>query len=149
MFIYKPRATYLVLFVGATHRNLTSTRSLLYTDTGEFMYDQDTLWCAHPVYGLWFVFRAVVVFDVEWSGPDPSEPVPVLSKDTQEMIKQLTARATKEGWKNVSTLLEIRDSCPVGRERWRYEGDMLDYFYPIAAPRQEVINRVLGVRKGT
>lgn len=100
------------------------------------------------MYGLWFVFRAVVVFDVEWSGPDPGEPVPVLSKETQEKIKQLTARATKEGWKNVSTLLEIRDSCPVGRDH-RYEGDMLDYFYPISAPRQEVINRILGVRKAS
>ncbi len=111
---------------------------------GEFAYDTETMWSAHPTYGLWFVFRAVVVFDIAFVGPDPPYPVSVLTTEEKDNIKKLTLQAVEEGWRNPATLLAIRNTCAVGKEGgWNYEGDMLKYFYPIGTSRQDVIDHLL------
>lgn len=56
-------------------------------------------------------------------------------------MKRLTGIADKERWLNISTRLSIRDTCKVGKEKWRYEGAMLDYFYPIKETRETVLHR--------
>ncbi|KAL6075020.1 Cyanocobalamin reductase (cyanide-eliminating) [Balamuthia mandrillaris] len=114
--------------------------------TGHFPYDQDTMWCCHPEYGVWFVFRCVVVFDLPFPSHLPEPPkllFSIMPEAAKEEIKQWTAVACKEGWRNAATLLRIRDACPIGKERWRYDGDVLAYFYPVEESKSDVLWRVL------
>ena len=89
------------------------------------------------MYGLWFVFKAVVVFrDIAYDGPsrlgDRLEPV--FTEDEADKMKFLTQKAMDEGWSDHRTLLEIRDCCKIGR-RHRYRSPMIDYFYPILSTK--------------
>jgi len=110
---------------------------------GIAFYDKETMWSAHSTFGLWFVFRAVIVLDVDYVGPDISAPEPVITPIENERMKILTQKAIAEGWKNVDTLLQIRLSCERGRSEWQYEGTMLDYFYPIGTTKPEVLYKLL------
>lgn len=109
---------------------------------GFAFYDQDVFWSAHPVFGFWFVYRAVVVFNCEWEGPLPALPLPVLSHDVKLQIVSLTQIANDERWQNRLTRLQIRDSCPIGRDLYRYEGECFKYFFPIDEPSLSVIDRI-------
>jgi len=63
---------------------------------GIAFYDKETTWSAHSKFGLWFVFRAVVVLDVDYVGPDISTPEPVITPLEKERIKTLTQKAIAE-----------------------------------------------------
>eukprot|EP01122_Echinamoeba_exundans_P007018 TRINITY_DN2078_c0_g1_i4.p2 TRINITY_DN2078_c0_g1~~TRINITY_DN2078_c0_g1_i4.p2 ORF type:complete len:242 (-),score=20.40 TRINITY_DN2078_c0_g1_i4:1103-1828(-) len=109
---------------------------------GVAFYDQECMWSCHPEFGLWFVYRAAVVFSVEIDGFVPSVPRQVLTPEIVTAIKSWYDVAVEEKWQNFSTRLKIRDSCPIGRELYRYDGDMLDYFFPIREPASSVLERI-------
>jgi len=110
---------------------------------GVAFYDKETMWSGHSTFGLWFVFRAVVVLDADYTGPDPTVPRPILTPQEKETILNLTKQAVSEGWSNSATLLQIRLTCEHGKSQWQYEGSMLDYFYPIGTTRTQVLERIL------
>lgn len=105
-------------------------------------YDQQCFWSCHPEYGFWFVYRAAVVFNVEWEGPVPQAPSPVLDEKTKTEIQHWTQVANEERWQNRVTRLKIRDACLIGRDTYRYEGECFKYFFPIEEPTQAVIDRI-------
>jgi hypothetical protein len=116
---------------------------------GAAHYDQETMWCVHPVYGLWCVFRAVIIFhDVQWEGAVPTPCSTLLSKEEKEKILTLTEQADSESWKNMKTLLAIRDSVALGRD-WRYRSPQLEYFYPIKYTKKQLLTRCLAQRLAT
>eukprot|EP01132_Coremiostelium_polycephalum_P011381 gene11381-13937_t len=107
-------------------------------------YDQDVMWSVHPEYGLWFVFRSAVIFKLEYEGEPPQLVSPtLLSPETKATMKHWTNIAIDEGWSNLETRLKIRDSCPIGKEKYRYQGDMFDYFYPIHRTSKSVLESIL------
>jgi len=108
---------------------------------GFAFYDQAALWSCHKDYGLWFAYRAVVVFDIEYAGANPEPPKPILEVAEIEAIKRLTAKADSEQWQNRKTRLDIRDCCKSGSQ-WRYSGDCLDYFFPINTTTQAVLKKI-------
>lgn len=62
------------------------------------------------------------------------------SVEAREKIRALTDKAKAESWSNVNTLLEIRTwSNTPTQNQYQYEGDLLDYFYPISRTRQQVL----------
>lgn len=109
---------------------------------GFAFYDQDVFWSCHPEYGLWFVYRAVITFDVDWAGPSPFLPKPVFDDLTKTEIKKWTEIANSEQWQVRATRLKIRDSCPIGKDKYRYFGDCLSFFFPIAETTSDVIARI-------
>ena len=84
------------------------------------------------------------MFGVPFEGPEQPEHSPVIpSEEKQEMIR-LTELAKGEGWKNVGTLLRIRDECSVGKEVYRYPPDQICYFYPASGEtKKDVLKRIL------
>lgn len=108
--------------------------------------------------------RAVVVFDVELEGIEIRDAPRVLTPDIvsvrpfvfqlysyaslmhsySQAMKKWNDIALEEKWQNFGTRLQIRDACPIGREHYRYDGDMLDYFFPISAPSTSVLQRIRG-----
>jgi hypothetical protein len=105
-------------------------------------YDQDVFWSCHPEYGLWFVYRAVIVWDVDWAGPSPTPPKSVFDEHTKAEMKKWTEIANSEQWQVRATRLKLRDSCPIGKDKYRYEGDCLSFFFPITETSLDVINRI-------
>jgi hypothetical protein len=104
-------------------------------------YDQQVMWLVHPVYGLWCVVRAVLIFpDLRWSGPFPAAVPSLLTDAERTEITRLSVVAGGEGWQNPATMLLIRDAVAHGREH-RYTGDQLDYFYPVAHTKRQVLAR--------
>eukprot|EP01122_Echinamoeba_exundans_P007019 TRINITY_DN2078_c0_g1_i8.p1 TRINITY_DN2078_c0_g1~~TRINITY_DN2078_c0_g1_i8.p1 ORF type:complete len:296 (-),score=6.78 TRINITY_DN2078_c0_g1_i8:999-1886(-) len=70
---------------------------------GVAFYDQECMWSCHPEFGLWFVYRAAVVFSVEIDGFVPSVPRQVLTPEIvtvctkltlQHLLRRLMARHT-------------------------------------------------------
>lgn len=123
-------------------------------EIGFAFYDETIKWSCHPEYGLWFSYRYVVLFglneilnhlyrgtlilDIDFDDEIPS-PIPVFTHDIKnEMIKYFNI-ANEERWQNIQTRLDLRDACPIGKDKWRYSGDMLDYFFPIHRPKEEVL----------
>lgn len=109
---------------------------------GFAFYDKDVQWSCHPTYGLWFVYRAVITFDLDWSGPPPPQPTPVLDEETKKQMRVWTEVANSEKWQVRSTRLKLRDSCPIGKDRFRYDGDCLSFFFPIHETPGDVIDRI-------
>eukprot|EP01129_Flabellula_baltica_P001757 TRINITY_DN1167_c0_g2_i1.p1 TRINITY_DN1167_c0_g2~~TRINITY_DN1167_c0_g2_i1.p1 ORF type:complete len:234 (-),score=40.56 TRINITY_DN1167_c0_g2_i1:110-811(-) len=113
---------------------------------GVAYYDKESYWSVHPEYGMWFIYKAVVIFpNISYSDcyDIPREiPDPVLTEQEKTQIVTLTKKAMNESWTNIGTLLEIRDVCEVGRE-WRYDGLMLDYFYPVGTTKAQVLEKIL------
>jgi len=110
--------------------------------SGAGFFDIDTMWNVHPTFGLWHMLKAVLIFDIDFSGPAPVlQPNNLLTSSVKENMQALTAVATSENWRNISTRLAIRDACDRGRE-WRYDQDMLDYFYPIHRSSAQVIKDI-------
>lgn len=108
---------------------------------GIAFYDRDVMWSVSDVYGLWCVFRSVVIFpDMRWVGPFPSELSSLITEAERLEIKRLTGVASAERWQNPATLLRIRDVVTVGKAH-RYQGDQLDFFYPIRCTKQQVLMR--------
>jgi hypothetical protein len=106
-------------------------------------YDQDTWWCAHKKFGLWFALRGVVTFELPFvPGSEPALPEPIITQEEKEEIKRWTEQAMQEGWTNFDTMLKIRNACATGYEH-RYEGLLLDYFYPINTTRQVILEKIL------
>ena len=104
-------------------------------------YDQQVMWLVHPVFGLWCVIRAVVIFpEVRWSGPQPAAVPSLLTDAERTEIARLSQVASGESWQNPATMLMIRDAVARGREH-RYTGDQLDYFYPITHTKRQVLAR--------
>jgi hypothetical protein len=110
--------------------------------SGFALYDQECQWSCHRDYGLWFTYRAVIVFDADWEGPEPLSPPSVLTSDVKDEIKKWSEVANEEKWQNRTTRLRIRDSCPVGKELYRYDGECMKYFFPIEESTDEVIKRI-------
>jgi len=110
---------------------------------GVAYYDSEIMWSVSSTYGLWFVFRAVLVIDAEFDFSEPSIPLPLLPEEVKMKMKKLTERAMAENWSDPKTLLEIRDSYEIGKSEWRYDGELLNYFYPIGTTKTEVLTRVL------
>ncbi|EGC33486.1 hypothetical protein DICPUDRAFT_92412 [Dictyostelium purpureum] len=111
---------------------------------GVAAYDQDVMWCVHPTYGLWFVFRSVVIIKINYEGKSPVlPPKDLLSDFDKSEMKKHTQIAIDEGWCNLETRLKIRDACPIGKELYRYEGDMFDYFYPLKRSSKSVLEAML------
>ncbi|GAM22077.1 hypothetical protein SAMD00019534_052520, partial [Acytostelium subglobosum LB1] len=106
-------------------------------------YDQDVMWSIHPEYGLWFVFRAIIVFDVPFTGERPTPARNLFTTEAKREMMKWTTVAIDEGWSNLETRLKIRESCPHGRELYRYEGDMFDYFYPIQRSARSVLESII------
>jgi len=106
--------------------------------SGTGYFDHETMWSIHPTFGLWHMLKAVLIFDADFEGSSPPLLLNPLSPLVKEEMKRLTAVATSESWKNIVTRLAIRDACDFGKE-WRYEQDMLDYFYPITRLSSQVI----------
>ncbi len=95
------------------------------------------MWSVHPIYGLWHLLKAVVVFDADYEGPFPTLiPNELLSSQTKEEMKRLTNIAMNESWTSIynwsicfceflsifldiTTRLALRDACDLGKE-WRY-----------------------------
>jgi methylmalonic aciduria homocystinuria type C protein len=89
---------------------------------------------AHPVYGLWWALRALVIFDGE--GPPAPQParapcegcaapcVPALEAalSAQARPDRASIRADWGAW------VAVRDACPIGR-RHRYGEGQLRYHY--------------------
>ena len=105
-------------------------------------YDQDVGWSCHPEYGLWFVYRAVITFEADWAGPAPGITEPVFDEQTKQEMKKWTDVANSERWQIRATRLKLRDSCPIGKAKYRYEGDCLSFFFPIDESSADVIARV-------
>ncbi|KYR01619.1 hypothetical protein DLAC_01619 [Tieghemostelium lacteum] len=116
---------------------------------GIAQYDKEIMWSVHPEYGLWFVFRAVLVVNVEFNPESlPQLPTePILTVPVKNRMKALTQQAIEEGWANLETRLQIRDCCPIGKEKYRYSGDMFDYFYPISRTSREVLETIRSNQK--
>ncbi|EGG14505.1 hypothetical protein DFA_12281 [Cavenderia fasciculata] len=109
-------------------------------------YDRDVMWSVHPTYGLWFVFRAIVVFNTEYDDkawPRNPASIPLLDPETKGEMKKWTDVAIDEGWSNIETRLKIRDCCTVGKEEWKYQGDTFDYFYPLKRTSRKVIQDII------
>jgi len=107
-------------------------------------YDQDIMWSVHPTYGLWFVFRCAVVFKLNYQGVSPTlAPSNLFTQEIKDEMKKWTNVAIEEGWSNLETRLKIRDSCPIGRDQYKYQGDMFDYFYPIKRSAKSVLETIL------
>uniref|UniRef100_A0A6B2LG05 Cyanocobalamin reductase (cyanide-eliminating) n=1 Tax=Arcella intermedia TaxID=1963864 RepID=A0A6B2LG05_9EUKA len=109
-------------------------------------YDGDTFWSASGKYGVWFVYRAVLVVNMnfgELGVPEPVLPLPVLSEKEKMEIERLTKLAEETFWQDSSILLQIRDVCEVGKLEWRYSGSLLDYFYPIQTTKTQVLHSIL------
>jgi len=109
---------------------------------GFAFYDQEVGWSCHPTFGLWFVYRAVIIFDADWMGPSPTLPEPVFDEQTKQEMKKWTEVANSERWQVRSTRLKLRDACPIGKDQYRYHGDCLSFFFPIEESSAEVIARV-------
>jgi len=163
---------------------------------GFAFYDREVMWSVHREYGLWFVYRAALIFprlsisslrdpshnyeatsshsedcernrkehifvpngtDMITSGSTNSskciegsdadiiamEPPPLLEPEVKREMLRLLEIASSEGWQNVETRLRIRDVCPIGRERWRYENEQLDFFFPRERTREQVLQSIL------
>jgi len=110
--------------------------------SGATFYDQETFWSIHPVYGTWFVLRAAIIFDLDFSGIQctPISDSPLQQKEKEKMI-QLTKIAMDQSWSDISTLLEIRSVCSIGQD-WKYSGLLLDYFYPIGKTREGILDEL-------
>jgi len=99
----------------------------------------------HPKYGTWFVYRAVVVFDLAFPSNLIVKSLPELKfpDAVQQKIKVLTDQAKDENWVNVETLLKIRQTTNEGLEAdtsaCTYQDDLLDYFYPVTRTRTQVL----------
>ena len=89
-----------------------------------------------------FSFSASITFNIQIDGVSPTPAEPVLTKDIIADIKSWYDVAVEEKWQNFATRLKIRDACPIGKEKYRYEGDMLDYFFPISQPAVAVLERI-------
>ncbi|PRP80704.1 hypothetical protein PROFUN_11577 [Planoprotostelium fungivorum] len=112
--------------------------------SGTAYYDKETFWSIHPHYGVWFVYRAVVFFPtITYLLEDPILPVNLFTPEECKEIGRLTEKAQMERWRDMRTRLLIRDVCPIGKDKWRYEGDQLDYFYPIERTKEEVLRDLL------
>jgi len=111
---------------------------------GVAYYDQDTMWSASTEFGVWFVFRAVITLSVPFSSITSPiiSPVPIFTTETKKEMKELTQQAMSEQWSDPATLLAIREVCLIGKEKYRYSGLMLDYFYPVNTSRMAVIQRI-------
>lgn len=108
--------------------------------SGAAHYDQDVMWCVHAKYGVWCVFRAVIIFpDLVWEGPVPTPPKSLLTQEEKNEILRLSDIADDENWKNHETLLLIRDAVNHGKQEYRYTGHQLDYFYPIVYTKRQVL----------
>jgi len=65
---------------------------------GVAFYDQQSMWSVHPKYGVWFVFRFVIVFNEEYIGPEPEIPKPVLTEEEKKrLLHYLKLRLKKIG----------------------------------------------------
>lgn len=96
------------------------------------------------------MYRAVIVFhNVKFVGPEASLPVNLFTKEISEELNRLTKIAQAERWRNMETRLLIRSVCPIGRAEWKYEGDQLDYFYPINRTKEQVLQSILNQNEGT
>ncbi|EFA81045.1 hypothetical protein PPL_05881 [Heterostelium album PN500] len=53
-----------------------------------------------------------------------------------------TSPSTKVGatWRHAS---KFGESCPLGRDKYKYEGDMFDFFYPIARTSRSVLESIM------
>lgn len=109
---------------------------------GFAFYDQDVFWSCHPMFGLWFVYRAVIIFDIDWQGPSPPPAKPVLDDVAKAEMRKWTEVANSEQWQVRATRLKLRDSCPIGKDLYRYYGDCLSFFFPIAETPADVIARI-------
>lgn len=70
------------------------------------------------------------------------EPTEVFTEDVKKEMSFYMELAGKERWQNIQTRLDLRDACPIGKDTWRYEGDMLDYFFPIITPKEEILKKI-------
>lgn len=109
---------------------------------GFAFYDKDVGWSCHSEYGLWFVYRAVITFDADWVGPVPKLPEPVFDEQMKQEMEKWTEVANSEKWQVRATRLKLRDSCPIGKDQYRYDGDCLSFFFPIHESSADVISRV-------
>jgi hypothetical protein len=60
----------------------------------------------------------------------------------EQEIQKWTEVANTERWQRFETRLALRDSCPIGRDTYRYSGDLLNYFFPIENSREEIIEKI-------
>eukprot|EP01133_Synstelium_polycarpum_P009270 gene9270-10872_t len=107
-------------------------------------YDRDVMWSIHPEFGLWFVYRAIVIFDTPFTAPRPAMLPSLFDQQTKDEMLKWTNVAIDEGWCNLETRLKIRECCPLGRDNYMYQGDMFDYFYPIKRSAKSVLQGILG-----
>ena len=128
-------------FLNRTQLANTLKLKLKRRKKGIAYYDQESKWCAHREYGLWFSLRAVVIFDLPFIGEPAPSPEPVLTAEDKEEIRKWTAVAQDEGWQNCQTLLNIRRSCQAGKQ-FEYHGHLLEYFYPVSSSRRDVLLRI-------
>eukprot|EP01118_Nematostelium_gracile_P001944 TRINITY_DN1200_c0_g1_i3.p1 TRINITY_DN1200_c0_g1~~TRINITY_DN1200_c0_g1_i3.p1 ORF type:complete len:239 (+),score=53.75 TRINITY_DN1200_c0_g1_i3:25-741(+) len=105
---------------------------------GNSSFDKEIFWSIHPKYGLWFSYRAILVFQLELQLEPNIITTPLMTVEEKEIIVKLTEKAKSENWRNISTRLAIRNSCSRGME-YRFTDDMLEYFYPIHRNRSQIL----------
>jgi hypothetical protein len=102
----------------------------------------------HPLHGLWFALRAVVVVDVAGPGTAPSpleRPcngcsapcVAALQRALEASGAPLTPAAVAE---HASEWIAVRDACPVGQSS-RYGAEQLRYHYSANGPSARLVLR--------
>lgn len=90
----------------------------------------------------YYHYRGVIIINTEHKLQHIEEPKSVLAEEIKDEIQKWSLIAKEERWQNFETRLKIRDACPIGKEKWRYSGDMLDYFFPLNTTKEEVIKRI-------
>lgn len=102
------------------------------------------------MYGTWFVYRAVIIFERAFPSDFILKPPNFIRFTSEQLdeLRKLTEVARNENWGNVKTLLAIRERSNFPEAApWRYEGDLLEYFYPISRTRTQVLCDVLAKLK--
>jgi len=105
--------------------------------SGGWVYDNVSRLCLHPIHGPWVGLRAVIIFDIDYEGPNPEIPVLSIPQDSlndiaREMdilLNKINCNETVEWleWLRIRDMISKVGNADYCWDQWRYEMNELKY----------------------